>query len=112
MGNINHNSPASSTTDFPSMGAMGTFFNFNTTNFYILFQFWYVSSVELFVASLFIVGFLSFLNEIFTIHILELTKLVPDYEHILYPTLMFIKMFVNGILMLVMMTFNGILSII
>ena len=98
----------SATTNSDShMGAMSMFFNFKTSGFYILFEFWYVSSVELFIASVLVVGFLSFVNELFSIHIRNLCKLSPKYENCLNPTLLFIKMLINGILMLIMMSFNG-----
>eukprot|EP00834_Sanchytrium_tribonematis_P006630 NODE_506_length_6690_cov_0.762858.p6 type:complete len:141 gc:universal NODE_506_length_6690_cov_0.762858:1964-1542(-) len=109
MGNMGGNSGSSS--DSSSMGAMGMFLNFKTTDFYILFEFWHVTTVELFIASIFIVGFLSFVNEVFSIHIPDLCKLAPKYDCYLNPSLLFIKMLINGLLMLVMMSFNGTLLI-
>eukprot|EP00835_Amoeboradix_gromovi_P000914 NODE_34_length_31639_cov_0.254375.p20 type:complete len:144 gc:universal NODE_34_length_31639_cov_0.254375:15670-16101(+) len=112
MGNSGSNDMSSNPSGTLSMGAMGMYFNFQTTDFHILFEFWHVTSIEIFIASLLIIGFISFINEIFGIHIKDLVKILPEYERYSNPMLLFIKMFLNAVLMLAMMTFNGYLVII
>ena len=94
------------------MGAMGLFFNFKTSDFYILFQFWYVDDIGIFIASIFIVGFTAFANEVLAIHIDTICKKCKEYDHFVGPVLQFVRLFVNGLLMLMMMSFNGTILIV
>eukprot|EP00834_Sanchytrium_tribonematis_P005038 NODE_281_length_10828_cov_0.749837.p7 type:complete len:146 gc:universal NODE_281_length_10828_cov_0.749837:4421-4858(+) len=106
---LNQNEPTADPISSPmgSMGAMGTSFNFNISNFSILFENWQINSIPQFIGSLFLLFLISFASE-------SLIRYKPSQNRYLKAIRLTIRSFISALLMLAMMTFNGfiILSIV